>query len=566
MIYTGKLHKILDNVEKQRKLLLGIVLLATASLFVVMTLVLANPTLFSEFMRGIILRVYGLRVYRAGNAMQNSVFYTPIGIATILAGGTSVFFIVKRIYIELSIFYIVIFIPLMLSLIPALFPFFSFILPSRSFIVCSLISWIILAILLNHFSSHLKLVSIIFKLFNRRFLMHLSLSNVLAVLLIFLVFTPSVVSNFSLEQANKYSWFTRCGFINDYDVLLWAKDNIKPDELILDDFSFTGFYLQSFSVKNTTSLLWSLSDFKIQRAIEALNVLRHIYDESILLNFIDKYHVKYILVTSEWGQYIWEGIGGDNRYVAKPFSPEEYKSILGNYTFLKLVFEKGNAGIYRVLPHSVEQRVALQLNGTGYIRVEHDDSLMPIKGLTLSIWINPDQLPNIDTFFISKKYNGYELSWRWNKKFALLLNHSIVLESNKVFSVRDLGKWWNIIMVYDGVTAYIYINGELDSSTNVHVTIPFNKDPLYIGCRYSGNAFGFPPPSLVRDVRIYNRPLSAEEVRLLYNGTNIVDGLVLYLPLNEGNGTVAHDSSGYNHNGVICGAQWAKYLVVIVGE
>jgi hypothetical protein len=55
-------------------------------------------------------------------------------------------------------------------------------------------------------------------------------------------------------------------------------------------------------------------------------------------------------------------------------------------------------------------------------------------------------------------------------------------------------------------------------------------------------------------VRIYNRALSAEEVRYHYNQ----GGPVAHWDMDEGEGTRAFDSSGNNNHGTISGATWTQ--------
>jgi hypothetical protein len=59
---------------------------------------------------------------------------------------------------------------------------------------------------------------------------------------------------------------------------------------------------------------------------------------------------------------------------------------------------------------------------------------------------------------------------------------------------------------------------------------------------------------MVDSVKIYNRALSAEEVRYHYNH----GGPVAHWKMDEGEGTRAFDSSGNNNHGTISGATWTQ--------
>jgi hypothetical protein len=64
----------------------------------------------------------------------------------------------------------------------------------------------------------------------------------------------------------------------------------------------------------------------------------------------------------------------------------------------------------------------------------------------------------------------------------------------------------------------------------------------------------------VGGVRVYNRALSASEVADLYNNpyAGPTQGLVLWLPMNEGTGASVADKSGQGNNGTIYGATWVS--------
>lgn len=529
-----------------------------------MVLTILNINFVSQVWDGVSIRISDLFGSQS-NAVRSSIFYTTTtGIAVLLGGAISVFFLIKRIHYKLSAFYLIMFVPVMISLYPPAFPFLSFILPSRSLVLCSLVSWIMIALLINHYSTDLTQFSTGVKFLRSLNTKKWRQSHIIVVLLIFLIFAPSLISNFTFEQANKFSWFTRSGFDNDYDVLLWAHRNINANDTILDDFSFTSWYLESFSVKDTTSVFWSRSDFKIDRARAALDFIRNPENSSMLIDLIHKYSIKYILVTSEWGYYVWNGVGGNNQYVKKPYSPAQYKAILNYYPFLKLVTEKGNAGIYEVLPFKIEQKTALEFGNSSSVMIQHNETIMPSNQLTISTWIKPEQLATVDSYLLSKKYNGYELSWRWNNRLALLLNWTIVIESNKVFNSTDLNKWWHVTVVYNTTQASVYINGKLDSTSQVQTGLPSNTEPLYLGCRNSTTPYGFAPPNVLRELRIYSSALSAAEIEQLYKGNNIDDGLVLHFAFSEGAGTKLHDLSEFHNDGLISGAKWTTYDVIVV--
>jgi hypothetical protein len=80
-----------------------------------------------------------------------------------------------------------------------------------------------------------------------------------------------------------------------------------------------------------------------------------------------------------------------------------------------------------------------------------------------------------------------------------------------------LNRWYHIVALWDGSsTKRIYLDG-VEVAQNAQATAPTaTNDPLYIGLDYlPGNSRNF--PGYIDEVRVYNRALSASEVKQLYN-------------------------------------------------
>ena len=84
----------------------------------------------------------------------------------------------------------------------------------------------------------------------------------------------------------------------------------------------------------------------------------------------------------------------------------------------------------------------------------------------------------------------------------------------------DDGKWHHIVGTYDGQAIALYVDGILDGSKSARGEIDTNAFPLWIG----GNAARTGKRDRdwngrIDDVRVYNRALSSDEVRELYEAT-----------------------------------------------
>jgi hypothetical protein len=541
-------------------------------LFIALCVILVlyfNTGLF-DVVQGIFARlgkVYG----RAGYAVYTPIFYSDvIGLAIIGAAVISFVVILKRFEFKLGLFYLIVFVPVVLSLHPDLFPFFSILLPNRSLMICSLLSWPIIAVLLEYlFSSwQPKSISLAFKRRVKNFqIKHGQLVTVS--LIILLIFTPSLIRTGTFEPANNYSWLMRHGFSNDRDVLLWINENVSSNDLILNDYSYTSRYLLSFSIKNVTAKYYFNSDYERNRAIAVQEFWKNPNNISQFLDLVMRYNISYVLLTSERGYNNWGGIGGDNKYTNKPFTAADYTTFFSENPLLELVFEKNGAAIYRVNHFfTFENESALKFDGQNdFVRVENEESLMPNKTITISFWIDPLSLPSSDSFVISKRYGntGYEVAWRWNGKFAFYANSSILIQSNKTLNKVDLGKWWHIAIVRTYYNTSLYINGKLDAVSELEGIIAPNAAPLSLGCRNPDNPFAFVPAHILDDVVIYDRKLSENEILNLFNGI-IPNNYVLFMPFTDNQTNVFYGKNGAELKCTINGAEQYEYRILRIND
>ncbi|MEM4762327.1 MAG: LamG domain-containing protein [Thermofilum sp.] len=117
----------------------------------------------------------------------------------------------------------------------------------------------------------------------------------------------------------------------------------------------------------------------------------------------------------------------------------------------------------------------------------------------------------------------------------------------------SVGKWYHVALVIGVSAAELYIDGALERSVAYDKALK-TGGVVEIG-RLSRAAEYH--PGLIDDVRIYNRALSADEIRAIYErGALIRDGLVLHLDFSEYEGNIAYDKSGRGNHATIYGARW----------
>ncbi|MBN1194675.1 MAG: PKD domain-containing protein, partial [Methanomicrobiaceae archaeon] len=186
---------------------------------------------------------------------------------------------------------------------------------------------------------------------------------------------------------------------------------------------------------------------------------------------------------------------------------------------------------------------------------------------TVETWVKPaGSSPTTNQYVIA---NGGETSPSYG--FALFY-HS---ESGWTFCIKD-GQGWNeanqnstaplprewthLVGVWDGSqnpdSIKLYVNGECAGlATPVHYPTEVTERNLRIGAPTSTLNYGF--LGLIDEVTIYQGVLSAEEIRSNYfKYAASPDEPVLVLHFDEGEGTVASDSSGHDQTTMMTGTTW----------
>ena len=220
---------------------------------------------------------------------------------------------------------------------------------------------------------------------------------------------------------------------------------------------------------------------------------------------------------------------------------------------------------------------ALKFDGsTSYLRT--NSGLGVSTSATISVWVNTSRTEaNTINYPVSLGSSGsIRLSLWVGGAFGdtQVANHSIGLtdgtnSSSAVansFTTADYGKWHHIIVTYDSnatTKTVIYKDGvNLNMFSSNLTGVLASQNQVFIGKR-ADNFWYF--PGSIDDVRVYNRALSAAEVKQLYalGGTNVAhsnttalsSGLVGYWTL-DGSKTnwranTTQDSSGNGNTGTL---------------
>lgn len=270
------------------------------------------------------------------------------GISIIIAYLIGAYLIMKWKKLDVPLFFMVIATFVFVSLNEIIYQYVFYILPSRSIIILSLLSYqlIFTAVdkILKRLSYANKVIIIVIKRKITIKFHEVMLKGAIAIIVIS-IFAPSLSGYFSFEKLQEWSWFScQPWFMNDLAALEWINKNIGSTDLILNDASYISNYLWSLSIKNLTSHPWSQCVYK-----ERFNVLQKVWqnprDIQYIIEILKKYNISYIFSTSEWGYLL---SGEHHGYYAKSYTPEQYAKIFDHYFFLKPVFTSGSTRVYKV--------------------------------------------------------------------------------------------------------------------------------------------------------------------------------------------------------------------------
>jgi len=180
--------------------------------------------------------------------------------------------------------------------------------------------------------------------------------------------------------------------------------------------------------------------------------------------------------------------------------------------------------------HGNAKRAFLFNGRRGMVLIPDSSALDTDDAFTLSAWINPKA-------YKTEKGSVCRLVTKWVSAYAhadycLWLNTdgrlvlSLCAGNNKfdaLYSKSVLPKntWTHIAATFDRGAAKLYINGMLVAakvSTTVKRTDPaeYNYDEVSIGSRWDGSKYTL--PGAIDDVGIWNRAMSAGEVRAVFKG------------------------------------------------
>ena len=200
---------------------------------------------------------------------------------------------------------------------------------------------------------------------------------------------------------------------------------------------------------------------------------------------------------------------------------------------------------------------SLQFDGVNdYVNCGNDDSLKVGTGnVTVSAWFKTNVAPGAtitdSASIFSHGYDpGYILLLRGGAYNGILfrtrsaLGYFDVKPSSDIISEVSNGIWHYVVGVRSGTSQFLYLDGQLVGSNTGTIYDTTATVNLIGKTDYATNAYF---NGTIDSVRIYNRALSAEEVRYHYNR----GGPVAHWRFDEGEGQIAFDETGNNNDGTL---------------
>jgi len=161
---------------------------------------------------------------------------------------------------------------------------------------------------------------------------------------------------------------------------------------------------------------------------------------------------------------------------------------------------------------------ALSFDGVDdYVEIPDSESLDITDAITVMVWVNGDLASQYKGILEKRDStaSGFALlSWDADEIKFEITNIGLSISKGGLESFR----WYHVVGTYDSSTGkgYLYINGVKVGEDTASGAIKPNDAKLFIGSRGIGNKPSCYFNGTIDEVRIYNRALSENEIKMLY--------------------------------------------------
>lgn len=168
---------------------------------------------------------------------------------------------------------------------------------------------------------------------------------------------------------------------------------------------------------------------------------------------------------------------------------------------------------------------AIQLDGSNdYVDAGNSSDFNIITDMTIAAWINLSVGAD-GTIAAKMESSGgsdkrpYRLYWSSNKINAQIGGDGSTTTLSGTATVTT-GQWTHAVLTINGINASIYVNGQLDASSNVTGTRRTSIQNFTIGADYDGVTLANNFNGIIDDVRVYNQSLTPAQISSLALASN----------------------------------------------
>jgi hypothetical protein len=169
----------------------------------------------------------------------------------------------------------------------------------------------------------------------------------------------------------------------------------------------------------------------------------------------------------------------------------------------------------------IETTGAYNCGGHNSVEAPVPSSVQGSAAKSLSAWVQANSLANDGSFehLVNFGNDSPDQAFGWFLVDKVLKAYHYSNDSNTGYTF-PVGVWVHLALTYDGSTSRTYVNGELEDI--------FNSGTLNTGSRRlavgANESLAKPSDSRCSEVRIYDRALSAAEVRRIYQSERLIHG------------------------------------------
>ena len=175
--------------------------------------------------------------------------------------------------------------------------------------------------------------------------------------------------------------------------------------------------------------------------------------------------------------------------------------------------------------------------------------------ITIEAWVKI-ATTNTDEHMIVYKSGDYLMGYR-NGTINFYSYEGDMLYGS---TTLEADTWYHFTVLRRGSIDEVYLNGVREGSTSNTGSMGTSNNSLYIGSYYISGSYMF--DGIIDEVKIYNRALSAEEIRYHYNR----GGPVAHWKFDEGSGTTTYDGTNNNNDVALGGGATAAVPTWVTGK